>query len=162
MTSWHGPHVIEPQTKKRKGMTGLAADNTGGDAGNGGHEETSLDPMKNGWHVFRGPPDYTHVVLPWIYEQKLATIEHVRDFQFRMTSPYQPLVTPQSNDLNIGAGVADGVGTHPTQTRNNFDKTSRIGTTTLVSTTTTAFSAVATKSVWRTTRMRSSMCIQCW
>ena len=110
-------------SQKRRRTDQMSRDNTGGDAGNGGHEETQLDPMKNGWHVFRGPPDYTHVVLPWIYEQKIAAIEHVRDYQFRMTSPYQPLVTPQSSDLNIGAGAADGVGTHPTQLRGNFDKT---------------------------------------
>ena len=99
------------------------SDNTGGDAGNGGHEETQLDPIGQGWKIYRGPPDYTHAVLPWIYEQKIAAIEHVRDYQFRMTSPYQPLVTPQSNDINVGAGFSDGVGTHPTQTRGDSDKT---------------------------------------
>ena len=99
------------------------SDNTGGDAGNGGHEETQLDPIAQGWKIYRGPPDYTHVVLPWVYEQKIAAIEYTRDFQFRMTSPYQPLVTPLQSDINIGGGFAYAVGSNPTQTRDNFDRT---------------------------------------
>ena len=82
------------------------ADNTGGDAGNGGHEETQLDVIGQGWKIYRGPPDYTHAVLPWIYEQKLTASEYSRDYAVRMTSPYDPIHDGVSTDLNTGTGLA--------------------------------------------------------
>lgn len=111
------------KARSRMSRPSASSDNTGGDGGNGGHEETQLDPIRRGWHIHRGPPDYTHVVLPWVYEQKLEAVEHVRDFTFRMTSPYQPLVTPESTNINIGTGFARAVTSHGTQTKGNFDRT---------------------------------------
>lgn len=102
--------------------TPAMSDNTGGDAGNGGHEETQLDPIRQGWHIYRGPPDYTHAVLPWIYEQKLTATEYVRDYTIRMTSPYDPIQDGVSTDLNLGAGSADAVTANPADSKNNFGR----------------------------------------
>ena len=37
------------------------------DSGDQRHDETALDSIKNDWHIFRGPPDYTHASLAAIY-----------------------------------------------------------------------------------------------
>jgi len=98
------------------------SDNTGGDAGNGGHEETQLDPIAQGWKIYRGPPDYTHATLPWIYEQKLTATEYSRDYTIRLTSPYDPLHDGTSADANPGTGFADTVTASASDTKNNFGR----------------------------------------
>ncbi|QKK82939.1 hypothetical protein 2 [Nicoomyvirus llwydnae] len=72
-----------------------------------GVQETQLDPIREGWHIFRGPPDYTHAVIPWVYEQQLTTSTYARDYAFRMTSPYDPLQDSSLQDANPGTGVAN-------------------------------------------------------
>lgn len=97
--------------------------NTNGEAGDGGHHETQLDPIKRGWMIHRGPPDYTHARLPWMYEQKLtATDEYVRDYGFRMTSPYDPVADGTSSDLNIGVGVATAIAAGTADAKFNFSR----------------------------------------
>lgn len=70
-----------------------------------GHDETALDPIKQDWHIFRGPPDYTHVSLPYIYETRWGPTEiNTLDYTFRLTSPYDPRLGGSTTDLNPGAG----------------------------------------------------------
>lgn len=81
-----------------------------GNADDKGHNETSLDPIKQDWHIFRGPPDYTHVSLPFIWEAKQYAVGatdalNYADHTFRLTSPYDPLLSSFTTDLNPGAGV---------------------------------------------------------
>lgn len=83
----------------------------------GGHKETQLDPIKTAWQIHRGPPSYTHAVLPWVFEYKLdqallqATVGGANanwetwDFGFRMTSIYDPYIATIPVDENSGAGV---------------------------------------------------------
>lgn len=76
----------------------------------GGHQETQLDPIASGWQLQPGPPDHTHVVLPFIYERQYQAQQYsdfnAMDFAVRMTSPYDPIVDPGStNDLNAGLGA---------------------------------------------------------
>lgn len=78
-----------------------------------GHNETSLDPIKQDWHIFRGPPDYTHVSLPFIWEAKRYAVGstdalNYADHTFRLTSPYDPFLSSFNTDLNPGAGVTRG------------------------------------------------------
>lgn len=76
---------------------------------NGGHQETQLDPIASGWQLSPGPPDYTHAVLPFIYERKFVFSaegnSNVIDIGFRMTSPYDPVIEPATGvDINPGSG----------------------------------------------------------
>jgi hypothetical protein len=76
---------------------------------NGGHEQTMIDPIASGWQLQPGPPDYTHVVLPYVFERQYRYDQNssfnVMDFGIRMTSIYDPMVDPATSvDLNIGAG----------------------------------------------------------
>ena len=77
------------------------------------HDETQLDPIKQDWHIFRGPPDYTHVSLPYIFEAKHYAVGssdavNYADHTFRLTSPYDPFISSFGTDLNPGAGVTRG------------------------------------------------------
>lgn len=110
------------KSRSRMSAPSNARDDTGSDAGNGGHEETQLDRIASGWKIFRGPPTYTHAVLPWIYEQQLSTPEFVRDYTFRMTSPYDPIHDGAATDINIGAGVASAVQAQAVDTKNQFGR----------------------------------------
>lgn len=77
--------------------------------GNGGHGETGLDPIAQGWKINRGPTDYMHAVLPYIFEQETTneTVGRIRnaDFAWRMTSPYEPFTGSGYTDVNAGAKV---------------------------------------------------------
>lgn len=81
------------------------SDDTGGDAGNGGHEETQLDRIQRGWKIQRGLPEYQHARLPWIYEQQARITSHVTDWGFRMTSIYDPFIVSNAFDIDPGAAV---------------------------------------------------------
>jgi hypothetical protein len=76
-----------------------------GSGSNGKLAETPVDRV-NPYEVYRGPPDYTFVTLPF---QEDALINDantaVRDHVFRMTSPYDPQVGNVQTDQNAGAGV---------------------------------------------------------
>lgn len=83
---------------------------TGTQTDNDHHDETSLDPIKQDWHIFRGPPDYTHVSLPYIWEAKHYAVGtsdamNYADHTFRLTSPYDPFLSSFGTDLNPGTGV---------------------------------------------------------
>lgn len=80
--------------------------NTNGEAGDGGHHETQLDPILKAWQIHRGPPDYTHARLPWVFEQNVNLNEYERDWTFRMTSPYDPYVSTSFTNINTGGGFA--------------------------------------------------------
>lgn len=80
---------------------------------NSGVQETQLDPIKKAWHIFRGPPDYTHAVIPWVHEQQLTANMYARDYVIRMTSPYDPLQDPLGFDANPGTGVANTTTPNP-------------------------------------------------
>lgn len=76
----------------------------------GGHQETQLDPIATGWQLQPGPPDYTHAVLPFIYERQYQFNQNapfnVMDFGIRMTSVYDPIVdVGTTTDLNPGTGT---------------------------------------------------------
>ena len=89
--------------------------------GTGGHGETPLDPIQQGWKIHRGPTDYIHAVLPYIFEQETTntTVGRVRnaDFAWRMTSPYEPFTGSAYLDLNSGAktdwGISPGGSGYP-------------------------------------------------
>lgn len=83
------------------------SDDTGGDAGNGGHEETQLDRIQRGWKIQRGLPEYQHVRMPWIFEQQYRIESHVTDHGFRMTSIYDPFINATSSDIDTGVAVTD-------------------------------------------------------
>lgn len=71
-----------------------------------GHEETGVDPIQRGWHIFRGPPSYTHAVLPYIYERRYdLKSQNSYDIAFRLTSPYDPFIESDRIDQNIGVGT---------------------------------------------------------
>ena len=89
---------------------------------NSGVTETQLDPIKQAWHIFRGPPDYTHAVIPWIYEQFISPTEFARDYVFRMTSPYDPIQDGSVSDLNVGEGLATVVTPNPADPRLGFSR----------------------------------------
>lgn len=63
-------------------------------------------PVDHPYDVFRGPPDYTFASLPY-HSDGLVTDLNTwgRDHVYRMTSPYDPLVTIDSVDMNAGSGT---------------------------------------------------------
>ena len=69
----------------------------------GRHDETEIDPIKQDWHIFRGPPDYTHTSLPAIYVNNANTIAKQFEAGIRLTSPYQPFFNTAPSDLNPDA-----------------------------------------------------------
>lgn len=69
------------------------------------HDETAIDAIPRDWHIFRGPPDYTHVSLPFMFEQRIQNPMNSWDAVFRLTSPYDPLITTNLTDTNPGAGL---------------------------------------------------------
>lgn len=71
------------------------------------HQETALDPIRSDWHIFRGPPSFTHVSLPAIYEvsHQSTNTFYQRDHVVRLTSPYQPFRGIEEVDMNTGAGT---------------------------------------------------------
>nr|QJI53850.1 MAG: capsid protein [Parvo-like hybrid virus UC4] len=88
---------------------------SGGPAGvgHGGHEETPLDPIQEGWKIFRGPQDYTHAVLPFYMEGETsnASVGRIRnaDYSWRMTSPYQCFTGTAVTDANTNPIKTDWV-----------------------------------------------------
>ena len=97
-------NIPTPPPGGRKGAQGGTAET------HGGHQETQLDPIASGWQLAPGPPDYTHCVLPFIYERKFSYSaegnSNVIDIGFRMTSVYDPVIDPDTGvDLNAGAGT---------------------------------------------------------
>lgn len=69
-----------------------------------GLTETKIDKV-NPYKVFRGPPNYTFASLPFQYDAVINDDQvFSRDIVFRMTSPYDPLNTITSQDINTGAG----------------------------------------------------------
>lgn len=91
--------------RARTGDTNVVSDDKG-------HNETSIDPIKQDWHIFRGPPDYTHVSLPFIWEAKRYAVGsdalNYADHTFRLTSPYDPIISSFNADLNPGTGTTRG------------------------------------------------------
>ena len=71
----------------------------------GRHDETDIDPIKQDWHIFRGPPDFTHTSLPAIYVNNVNVQYKEFEAGIRLTSPYQPFFATQVQDIN-----PDGVG----------------------------------------------------
>lgn len=71
------------------------------------HQESTLDPIRSDWQIFRGPQPYTHASLAAIYENKYdeGTSRYSRDHVVRMTSPRQPFKNMTYFDSNIGGGV---------------------------------------------------------
>lgn len=87
------------------------ADNNGTTTDEGRHDETEIDPIKNDWHIFRGPPDYTHTSLPAIYVNNANLFAKQFEAGIRLTSPYQPFFNTTPSDLNPDAtGVTTQAG----------------------------------------------------
>lgn len=87
----------------------------------GGHKETQLDPIRTAWQIHRGPPSYTHAVLPWVWEFKFdptstADRWYTWDFGFRMTSIYDPFINSTNFDIQSGSGVANAISLRPEST----------------------------------------------
>lgn len=101
-----------------------AAATTGGEDHR--HDETQLDPIKQDWHIFRGPPDYTHASLPFVYETRRYAVGagntiNTADSTFRLTSPYDPVISSFNADINPGAGITR-VGAPASYTGDTKDK----------------------------------------
>lgn len=69
----------------------------------GRHDETEIDPIKQSWHIFRGPPDYTHTSLPAIYRNNVDVQYKFFEAGIRLTSPYQPFFATATSDINPDA-----------------------------------------------------------
>lgn len=69
----------------------------------GRHDETSIDPIKMDWQIFRGPPDFTHASLPAIFVNNANVEAKIYEAGIRLTSPYQPFFNTASTDLNTDA-----------------------------------------------------------
>ena len=86
----------------------------------GRHDETEIDPIKQDWHIFRGPPDFTHTSLPAIYVNNADIKVKTFEAGIRLTSPYQPFWNTTPVDLNAGAGTTTALelsGTSPFQSQ---------------------------------------------
>ena len=75
------------------------------DSGDQRHDETALDSIKNDWHIFRGPPDYTHASLAAIYVNNAQLTANLFELGIRTTSPYQPFHGTTTADINTGLGT---------------------------------------------------------
>lgn len=71
----------------------------------GRHDETEIDPIKNDWHIFRGPPDYTHTSLPAIYVNNCNQVVKTFEAGIRLTSPYQPFFATAASNINTSGGT---------------------------------------------------------
>lgn len=82
------------------------SENKGTKLGSGNEQGTKETPIDDIYDVHRGPPNYTFASLPY-HLDALVTDNNTwsRDIVFRMTSPYDPLVTTASGDLNVGGGT---------------------------------------------------------
>jgi hypothetical protein len=67
-----------------------------------GLKETPIDEVG---HVFRGPPNYTFVSLPYYHDRVVSATQWNSQWAWRMTSPYDVSVQASVVDLNIGAGT---------------------------------------------------------
>lgn len=86
----------------------------------GRHDETAIDPIKNDWQIFRGPPDYTHVSLPAIYVNNANVLKKTFEAGIRLTSPYQPFFSTNNVNISLGSGasnVLQASGTSPFNTQ---------------------------------------------
>lgn len=92
-------------------MSTQPANDGNGSGNNLGLKETPID---NPYNVFRGPPEYTFVSLPYIFEAASAKSNtFVQDYAFRMTSPYDCYVSTTSVDTNTGSGTQNEVTPDP-------------------------------------------------
>lgn len=71
----------------------------------GRHDETEIDPIKNDWHIFRGPPDYTHTSLPAIFSNNCNIVAKTYEAGIRLTSPYQPFFNTTPSNINTSGGT---------------------------------------------------------
>lgn len=101
-------HIPNKRHKRTISGTQRAVPMSHPEENDGGHHETGLDPIRTGFEIHRGPPNYTHVVLPWIYEEFFtsSTPFNTKDFGIRMTSPYDPFIESTLTDNNAGAGTS--------------------------------------------------------
>lgn len=108
------PHLQEgePITGKKHTRAGVSLPNlqaitmSENKAGSGNESGTKETPIDDVYEVHRGPPNYTFASLPY-HLDGLVTDNNTwsRDIVFRMTSPYDPLVTSASGDLNSLGGT---------------------------------------------------------
>ena len=105
---------LDTSNKKRKRDFDMAKNSARGTSGgDNGHEKTPVDIINPAWGLAPGPPSYTHVVLPFIYEREHTYSYdsdeiYAYDRGFRMTSIYDPLISNVTAvDLNAGAGRAN-------------------------------------------------------
>lgn len=82
---------------KRAARIGFSGETT---TEEGRHDETAIDPIKQDWQIFRGPPDYTHTSLPAIYVNNVNVQYKMFEAGIRLTSPYQPFFGTQQSDIN--------------------------------------------------------------
>jgi len=104
---------VEQINKKRKFDQANITSRNSSNGTDNGHEKTPADIVNPAWGLAPGPPSYTHVVLPFIYER-----EHTHSYDsdeiytydrgFRMTSVYDPVINNLAAvDLNVGVGRAN-------------------------------------------------------
>lgn len=87
---------------KRVARISLADGNASTEEGR--HDETEIDPIKNDWHIFRGPPDYTHTSLPAVFVNNANVTVKQYEAGIRLTSPYQPFFNTGSSNINTSGG----------------------------------------------------------
>lgn len=76
--------------------------NAHGSGTDAGLKETPVDDPFN---IQRGPPDYSFATLPYVLDSVYSATQFMRQHTFRMTSPYDALVTSSAVDINPGAGT---------------------------------------------------------
>lgn len=103
--------TMSPVTKRFKeslsispGSAKMAQQGEGkGSGNNGALKETPVDDPFN---IQRGPPDYSFATLPFVEDRIVSANFFMRQHTFRMTSPYDTIVSTGSADLNPGSGSA--------------------------------------------------------
>nr|QJI53851.1 MAG: capsid protein [Parvo-like hybrid virus UC4] len=100
--------IMAPAAKRQKtSLPDLQAtvnmeSNAHGSGTDAGLKETPVDDPFN---VQRGPPDYSFATLPYVLDSVQSANQWMRQHTFRMTSPYDALVTALNQDYNVGAGT---------------------------------------------------------
>lgn len=98
-------NTLEDTSEEKVPLNQESAPMQAGSGNRQGLTETKIDKV-DPYKVFRGPPDYTFASLPFQYDALVYDDNsYARDHAFRMTSPYDPLNTSASSDLNAGTGV---------------------------------------------------------
>lgn len=105
---------MAPAAKRQKtSLPDLQASANMDGQGSGTDAGLKETPVDDPFNIQRGPPDYSFATLPYVLDQVYSANNFMRQHSFRMTSPYDALVTSTSFDLNPGAGFTNVLGVLP-------------------------------------------------